>query len=124
MLVKIVGIGSIHMMYDDTAMGFEISKEAIRSTVQVIAGDDLITWLEETEDDIECGHPGGDGECMSRRGYLGDVVLCKVNETLDGLMVGGRDSVLTKMAPGRVSAPCVVVLAVNALESRTLVYWN
>ena len=61
---------------------------------------------------------------MSRRGYLGDVVLCKVNKTLDGLVVGSRDSVLTEVAPGRVSAPRVVVLAVDALECRCLVYWN
>jgi hypothetical protein len=65
MLVKIYRVGGVNMVHDDAAMSFEICEEAIRATVEVIAGDHLVTWLEKTEDDIERGHPGGHGECMA-----------------------------------------------------------
>jgi hypothetical protein len=35
-----------------------------------------------------------------------------------------RITLLAEMATGRVSAPCVVVLAIDALECSSLVYWN
>jgi hypothetical protein len=76
-LVKIFRVGGVNMMHDDAAVSFEISEKAIRATVEIIASDHLITWLEKTEDDIKRGHPGGDGKCMARRGYLCDVVFCK-----------------------------------------------
>jgi hypothetical protein len=63
--MKIYRVGGVNMMHDDAAMSFEIGEEAIRATVEVVAGDHLITWLEKTEDDIERSHPGGDGECMA-----------------------------------------------------------
>jgi hypothetical protein len=63
--VKIYRISGINMVNDDAAMSFEIGEEAIRATVQVIACDDLITWLEKAENDIEGGHPGGDCKRMA-----------------------------------------------------------
>jgi hypothetical protein len=63
--VKVYRVGGVNMMHDDAAMSFEIGEETIRATIEVIPGDHLITWLKKTENDIEGGHPGGDGERMT-----------------------------------------------------------
>ncbi len=57
---------------------------------------------------------------MACRGYLGDVVFCRglPSDTL----TDRKDHELTKVAPSRIAAPCVVVLAIDAFECRSLVY--
>ena len=60
------GIGSGDVMSIDPVVRFEVGEDSVRSTVEIVTGDDLVSWLEELEDYVESAHSRSDGECMLR----------------------------------------------------------
>lgn len=57
-------VGRIDMVYGDALVSLEVIEKAICTTVEVIACDDSIGRLEETEDCVEGSHARGYGKGM------------------------------------------------------------
>lgn len=68
--------GGVDVVGVDPVVRLQVAEETVRPAVEVVAGDDLLSRLEETEDDIESAHSGRDGERVLSRGDFRDVVLC------------------------------------------------
>lgn len=96
-----LGVGRVDMVSCDPAVLLEVADQAVRTAVQVVAGDDLVSRFEQPEDDVEGAHARRDGKGVA----------------------GVRDfrNVVFEVRASRVPGPRVVVLPAHALEGRSLV---
>lgn len=70
------GLGGVDVVGGDAVVLLEVADETVRATVEVVAGDDVVSRLEKAEDHVESAHAGGDSEGVAGGGDLGDVVFC------------------------------------------------
>jgi hypothetical protein len=63
------------MVDGHTNMGSDVSKKTVGTAVQVVSGNNLVSWLQQSQDDIQSCHSRRDSECMSGRRDFGDVVF-------------------------------------------------
>lgn len=96
-----LGVGRVDVVRRDPSVLLEVPDQAVRTSVQVVTGDDLVSRFEQSEDDVEGAHAGGDGKRVA----------------------GVRDfrNVVFEVRTSRVPGPRVVVLSAHALEGRGLV---
>lgn len=83
-------LGGVEVVNFDAVVGLEVGEKTVGAAVEVVAGDDGISGLEKTEDDIEGSHARGDGKGMASRGDLSDVVLCEEDKEAIARLVGLR----------------------------------
>lgn len=83
-------LGGVEVVDFDAVVGLKVGEETVRAAVEVVAGDNGIPGLEETEDDIEGSHARGNGEGMASGGDLCDVVLCEGTKEEIGRLVRVR----------------------------------
>lgn len=55
-------VGRVDVMSRDPTVLLEVADQAVRASVQVVAGDDLVSRFEQPEDDVEGAHTRRDGE--------------------------------------------------------------
>jgi hypothetical protein len=58
------GVGRRDVVGVDPVVGLEVSEESVRSAVEVVSSDDLVSWLEQAEYDIQCSHSRGNSKSV------------------------------------------------------------
>lgn len=58
-------VGGVDVVSRDPAVLLEVADQAVRASVQVVAGDDLVSRFEQPEDDVEGAHARRDGESVA-----------------------------------------------------------
>lgn len=68
--VKLLRLSRVYMMDCDTLVNLKVTEEPVRSPVQIVPGDDLVSSFEQTRHDVQSRHPRGYSEGMTSGRYL------------------------------------------------------
>lgn len=66
----------IYVVSRDPVVFLQVPDQPVRSSVEIVSGDNVVSRFQESENDIEGAHAGSDGERVSCRRDLGNVVFC------------------------------------------------
>ena len=71
-----IGDSGVNMVDCYAHVRAKVRKQTVRPTVEIVAGDNFATRLEEPGDYVQGGHAARNGESMGGGRYLGYVMLC------------------------------------------------